>query len=317
MNYFYQGISLREYCQNNNLDYQKYKARFRRLFDKNMPEEEIYQIIFDDTLYSLTNEKYYYEGMPLCKYCYINNVDYYNTIRRMKKILSTKKDLTQEEAIRIALDDALFFNVNGKFKYFYNGIPLRKYCIKNNIDYKSIINRIRRLNRIYDNLSTEEILQLVMNNDLYNKTKNLYLDNVYHYGNMTLRKYCFDNNINYSKIMGRIGRLNELKLNFSKNQLVSIALEDNEYYKYIEARRVNKYKTYKGMTLKNYCKINNIDFVKVLEEICKIDESGTSLTEEEVILLAINRQNDEFIQNELKKKIDGQTKPLTKVLKKI
>lgn len=316
MNYFYKGIPLREYCRNNNLDYRIYERRYRRLYDKKVPISKIENIIFNEYEYSLTTEKYYYNDIPLAKYCRDNKINYYTVIKRIRRLLNTKKFADLEMATKIAINEDLFSEKNRKIKYFYKGMILRRYCLSNNLDYKCISNRIRSIKQEYNNLSDDEIVKLAMENELNFKTRKDYRSFKYYYNDMPLCKYCSMNGINYNTIKSRIHRLNGL---VPACDLIRIVLDDREYYKYVKPKKVNKYRKYKGMTLKRYCILHNIDYVKVFEQIYNIEEIGTELSEEEVILLAINRQDNIFVQKERIREIENQSniKDSVKVLKKI
>jgi hypothetical protein len=78
----------------------------------------------------------------------------------------------------------------------------------------------------------------------------------------------------------------------------------------VSVRKHGKYYLYKGYTLKKYCKLNNLNHIKVLEEILKIDTSNIEMTPEEVIDLAIKRQDPDFVFNEKIQEIRKQREQL-------
>ena len=80
-------------------------------------------------------------------------------------------------------------------KYFYNGIPLSKYCKDNNINISTIRARIwkKKQSKKYKNYTEQEIVDMVI--EAYGSAIK------YMYKGIALRQYCLDNNIKSNEII--------------------------------------------------------------------------------------------------------------------
>lgn len=99
-------------------------------------------------------------------------------------------------------------------KYFYNGIPLFKYCKDNNININTIRGRIwkKRQSNKYKNYTDQEIVDMVI--ESYGSAIK------YMYKGISLRQYCLDNGINIGTINSRINNLRK------KNKMMQKELAD-------------------------------------------------------------------------------------------
>lgn len=238
--YYYQGIPLTEYCKLNNLSIDAVRGKIREL-KKIYPQksiEQITQIVFENNKVSLSN--YYYQGMLLTEYCKLNNLKIETIRRRFMKFKSEYPDKEVEEIIELAVK----FNKKVNYKYYYNDIPLTEYCRLNNLNAKTIRRRIRKLKEEYLEKSSNEIIELAIN---FNKNKN----NKYYYQGKTLDEYCKQNEINYKNILVRIKRIKEKNSDLTTEEILELVLNPNNM--------LIKY-NYKGMTLHNYCIENNINY---------------------------------------------------------
>ena len=109
-------------------------------------------------------------------------------------------------------------------KYFYNGIPLSKYCKDNGINMSTIRARIweKKQNKKYENYSEQEIIDIVI--AAHGSAVK------YMYKGVTLRQYCLDNGINLGTINSRIRSIRKINKNLSNDELVILAMEkfDNQ-----------------------------------------------------------------------------------------
>ena len=71
-------------------------------------------------------------------------------------------------------------------KYFYNGIPLSKYCKDNDINISTIRSRIwkKKQSKKYENYTEQEIVDMVI--EAYGSAIK------YMYKGISLRQYCLD-----------------------------------------------------------------------------------------------------------------------------
>ncbi|MGM9834945.1 MAG: hypothetical protein ACI31M_04130 [Bacilli bacterium] len=124
-------------------------------------------------------------------------------------------------------------------KYYYNEVPLSEYCRENDMNIKTIRTRIwkKKNNPKYSQYTEQQIINMVV--ETYGSgTK-------YMWGEMSLRKYCLNNEINYETITSRIEKLKKENPSLSNDELVIAALEEyqNKNYRFF----------YKGIPLKDYC----------------------------------------------------------------
>lgn len=124
-------------------------------------------------------------------------------------------------------------------KFFYNGIPLTKYCKDNDINVNTIRTRIwkKKQSKKYENLTDQEIVNMVV--EAYGTSIK------YMYKGISLRQYCIDNDICYRTIMGRINYLKKKNYNLSPDELVLLSMDEfeNNNFKYF----------YQGIPLIEYC----------------------------------------------------------------
>ena len=131
-------------------------------------------------------------------------------------------------------------------KYFYEGIPLSKYCKDHDIKLSTITARIwkKKQNKKYENYTDQEIVNLVM------KTRGG--TTKYMYQGISLRQYCLENEINPKTIESRIHKLkNENKNLRTKYQNYSSYVILN--FNYMLCISENFKFFYKGIPLKQYC----------------------------------------------------------------
>ena len=137
--------------------------------------------------------KYTYEGIPLHQYCQNNGLNYSAQVKKIKRYRQKHPNLSTEKLIQMAIA-----NLGAMTMYYYEGIPLYQYCQKNGLNYSVQVNKIKKYRQKHPNLSTEELVQMVMTS--------LGTRNIYYYQGITLYKYCHQHNLNYETIIRRITR---------------------------------------------------------------------------------------------------------------
>ncbi len=135
-------------------------------------------------------------------------------------------------------------------KYYYNGIPLSRYCKDNGININTVKTRIwkKKHNKKYEKYTDQEIVDMVID------TSGTGIK--YMYKGQTLRKYCLENDISPSTITQRIINLRKENPRLSNDELVVLAIEEfnNKNYKYF----------YKGIPLKEYCRSHpEINYISI------------------------------------------------------
>ena len=160
-------------------------------------------------------------------------------------------------------------------KYFYNGIPLSQYCKDNNINVDTIRARIwkKKKSKKYEQFSEQEIVDMVI--EAYGSAVK------YMYNGVSLRQYCLDNGLNPRTIQSRIDNLKKQNSELPNDELVFLALNefDNKNFKYF----------YKGMTLKEFCKLHpEIKYSTIRVYITEEKTKNSNLTDEEIIEQYLN-----------------------------
>ena len=160
-------------------------------------------------------------------------------------------------------------------KYFYNGIPLSQYCKENNINVDTIRARIwkKKKSKKYEQFSEQEIVDMVI--EAYGSAVK------YMYNGVSLRQYCLDNGLNSRTIQARIDSLKKQNSELTNDELVFLALNEfnNKNFKYF----------YKGMTLKEFCKLHpEIKYSTIRVYITEEKTKNPNLTDEEIIEQYLN-----------------------------
>lgn len=88
--YYYLGIPLKQYCDENNLSYKNiitYISRYRNNDSfKDLNDDEFVEAIMDQ--YQPFEPKYLYKGLTLREHCIQNDLSYYSVISFVKRILA-------------------------------------------------------------------------------------------------------------------------------------------------------------------------------------------------------------------------------------
>lgn len=241
--YMYKGISLRQYCLDNNINYETINSRINNLREKNksLSNEELVILAMEE--FNNQNFRFYYDGISLKQYCDIHPEINYNTIRiYINREKERNPSLSDEELIEQYLEK----EHKGIYKYYYVGIPLKQYCDENDINYNNIMAYLRRYRNIddYKDLTDDEFVEAMMGQ--YQPFKPKYL-----YKGLTLRDYCLKNNLSYYSIVSYVKR------SLVKDMTKSIDNLIDEGIKTINRYGIIYY--YKGIPLKDYAEQNNLN----------------------------------------------------------
>jgi hypothetical protein len=156
-----------------------------------------------------------------------------------------------------------------KSTYYYENIPLRDYCNLNNINYNTIMSRIRILKSVNKETPDNLIIEEAINS--FNDRRCQYT-----YNGLSLKKYCEINNYNYNKIYRKIKNLSEEEA----------TKEIELYIKSNPSKQKRKVKI-NGLFLKNYCEKYNYKYSTVKFYLKRIKKSTTTLTELQCIKKAL------------------------------
>ena len=249
--YSYEGMSLSQYCTENDISINAVRSKMYRMKQKeeykHLSDQEIIKIAIES---SHSTIKYTYKGIPLIQYCLEHNINIDTIYLRIRYLKKKDKTLTNDQLVTLSLENFK----NQKFKYFYKGMPLKEYCEKNDLNYSPLIKYIRKQKRETSSKTDEELIEQY----IAKKHKGIYK---YYYLGTPLKEYCEKNDLNYKKILQYINRykkLDEFK-DLSDDELVAHCV--NKKYK-----RIYRY-FYKGMPLKEYCKENNLNYPNIISYI--------------------------------------------------
>jgi hypothetical protein len=153
-----------------------------------------------------------------------------------------------------------------KSVYYYENIPLRDYCFNNQINYYTIISRIRKLKK--DGY----------NNDIVGIAIKEFKDSRVEltYNGISLKKYCEENGYNYDYIYRRV---KDLKREEQDKKI-------EEFIKNEPRGKKNKIKI-NGMYLNEYCSKYNYTYSTVKFYLRKVRNNNTLLGEEQCIRKAL------------------------------
>ena len=191
----------------------------------------------------MQESKYYYNGIPLSKYCKDNNINI-STIRA--RICKKKQNKKYENYTEQEIVDMVIETYGSAIKYMYKGISLRQYCLDNGINIGTINSRINNLRKQNEKLSNDELVILAME-EFDNKNFRFF------YKSVPLKEYCESHpEINYNTIRTYINREKEKNPELSDEELI-------EQYLDKEHKGIYKY-YYLGIPLKQYCDENNLSY---------------------------------------------------------
>ena len=275
--YFYNGIPLSKYCKDNNINISTIRSRiWKKKKSKkyeNYTEQEIVDMVIE--AYGSTTE-YMYNGISLRQYCLDNNINIGTIYSRINNLKKKNEKLSKDELVILAMEE--FDNQN--FRFFYNGIPLKEYCEKNpEINYNTIRTYVNRKKEKNPKLSDEELIKQYLDKE----HKGIYK---YYYLGIPPKEYCDWNDLSYKNIIAYIGRY--------RNNDNFKGLSDDEFVEAI----MDKYQPfepkylYKGITLREYCKKNDLSYYSVVSFVKRKLAKGSLKTIDDLIdegIKTINR----------------------------
>lgn len=207
--------------------------------------------------------KYYYNGVGLSQYCKANNLVYSKILLRVEKIIENEK-LEPEKAVKKALEDYK----DTRIIFYYEGIPLKKYCEDRGYSYQKIYVRIK-------NIEDEEIRNKMIEEFIKNNPTNV--RHHYSIGGISLAQYCKNNGYVYPTVKTYIQNILKENPNLSRNEA---ALQAIEFYKKNHVSKERYF--YNGERLVDYCKRNNLDYKVIILYLIHYVKDSYNLTDEEI-----------------------------------
>jgi len=255
--YLYKGLSLSEYCNQNNLSYSSIRKYIKRKLEED--ETESIDEVIEEAIKTIKRSgiKYYYKGIPLQEYADQNGLNA-NSIRGV--IL--KKQLKSNKPLQELIDECVESYEKFFIKYYYKGQSLRKFCEENGYSYTAIHRRIKNLESKENLLNTDQIvekavkayevrLQFNLTNEIFNKLRTEKINNI-----SEIKDICVFFKIDFDN-------LNDLlDMNFSYVQAINIIWyfwdeKTNDDYKKITYKKLKEI-----LLLINDLKQSNVDIEK-------------------------------------------------------
>lgn len=289
--YYYCGIPLKQYCEENELNYKNiisYMSRYRKTEKfKDLSNNEFVEAIMDQ--YQPFEPKYLYDGLTLRNYCEKNNISYYSIVSFIKRSLLKGSKKTVDELIEEGIKT---INRHGII-YYYKGIPLKDYARENNLNVGSIRSAILK-KKINCNKPLQEIVNECV--EAYQRLSVKYI-----YEDESLWLFCKKIGLSYSTVISKYLREYKDKDEISKEEGIARCVE---YY--LKNPPIKTKYFYEDETLFNYCKFSGISYYAVITKYLSEYENKKEITIDEGIKLAVEyyqknptRQSKFFYNGEL------------------
>ena len=215
--YYYKGIPLKDYAEQNNLNVSSIRCSIlRKQLKSNKPLQEIVNECVES--YQKFSIKYYYNGIPLRTYCKNLGINYNTIIQRYLYEYIDKTNINIDDAIKEIVNDYLN-NPPIRTKYYFNDQSLMHFCNVNGYPYLAIWRRIKTLESKIDQeyliasaiKKYEDKLQINQIIEIFNILKNSKILDI-----KTIKEICYVLKIDFDNV-------NDLyNMDFSYNQAINI-----------------------------------------------------------------------------------------------
>lgn len=262
--YMYGEISLRQYCQEKGLSFGTITSRITTLKKKNpeLTNDELVRRAVDE--FKNSNYTLFYKGMGLKDYCAMHLEISYNTLR---SYILREKVKNPQQTTEYFVEEYMKKEHFGRYKYYYCGIPLVKYCEEHNISIVAVKGRIFRYKKNNPNLSDDEIVEIIM--DMYEP-----FSPKYNYKGMTLSQYCKENNMSYYSVVSFVKRKLEKGSKLSVDELIDEGIKTIKRYGIIYY--------YNGVPLRDYAILNGLNASSIRSSIIR-KKAKTDLPLQEIV----------------------------------
>lgn len=281
--FMYHGLSLKQYCEIEGLNYKTIYNRVLELAKKNpnLSNDEVTKLAFKNY------NKFFFEGMSLANYCKLNDIDYQCVLKVIEELSELEPGLSNKLLCSQAIEEVKKLSAS----FYYNGVLLKDFC-KSNPDVKfcDVFMLVRKELKLDASKSVEKIVDDYLENKMHR---------TYHFiEGMSLKEYCMENDIGYRSVLSRLSsmRRDERFKNLSEQERLDIIIAGslNDYFKCCLQ--------YEGMSLYLYCKQKGISYKSVYGAMKRLMREKSDLTVEEAISQAVNRiLNYKLLQKSLTK----------------
>lgn len=287
--YYYLGIPLKQYCDENNLSYRKlitYMSRYRNTDNfKGLSDDEFVEAIMDQ--YQPFEPKYLYKGLTLREYCIQNDLSYYSVVSFVKRRLAKGSTKSIDDLIDEGIKTINRYGII----YYYKGIPLKDYAEQNDLNASSIRCAILR-KQLRSNKPFQEIINECV--ESYQK-----FSIKYYYNGIPLLTYCNNIGLNYNTIIQRYlyeyADKTDIDIDETIKQIV-------DYY--IEHPPLKTKYYFNDQSLTKFCDVNGYPYLAIWRRIKTLESKDNLLNNDQIIVSAIKKYEDRLEINKISEIFD-------------
>lgn len=287
--YYYLGIPLKQYCDENNLSYRNlitYMSRYRNTDNfKGLSDDEFVEAIMDQ--YQPFEPKYLYKGLTLREYCIQNDLSYYSVVSFVKRRLAKGSTKSIDDLIDEGIKTINRYGII----YYYKGIPLKDYAEQNDLNASSIRCAILR-----KQLRSNKPLQEIINECVESYQK---FSIKYYYNGIPLLTYCNNIGLNYNTIIQRYlyeyADKTDIDIDETIKQIV-------DYY--IEHPPLKTKYYFNDQSLTKFCDVNGYPYLAIWRRIKALESKDNLLNNDQIIVSAIKKYEDRLEINKISEIFD-------------
>ncbi len=287
--YYYLGIPLKQYCDENNLSYRNlitYMSRYRNTDNfKGLSDDEFVEAIMDQ--YQPFEPKYLYKGLTLREYCIQNDLSYYSVVSFVKRRLAKGSTKSIDDLIDEGIKTINRYGII----YYYKGIPLKDYAEQNDLNASSIRCAILR-----KQLRSNKPLQEIINECVESYQK---FSIKYYYNGIPLLTYCNNIGLNYNTIIQRYlyeyADKTDIDIDETIKQIV-------DYY--IEHTPLKTKYYFNDQSLTKFCDVNGYPYLAIWRRIKTLESKDNLLNNDQIIVSAIKKYEDRLEINKISEIFD-------------
>lgn len=287
--YYYLGIPLKQYCDENNLSYRNlitYMSRYRNTDNfKGLSDDEFVEAIMDQ--YQPFEPKYLYKGLTLREYCIQNDLSYYSVVSFVKRRLAKGSTKSIDDLIDEGIKTINRYGII----YYYKGIPLKDYAEQNDLNASSIRCAILR-----KQLRSNKPLQEIINECVESYQK---FSIKYYYNGIPLLTYCNNIGLNYNTIIQRYLYEYADKTDIDIDEIIKQIVD---YY--IEHPPLKTKYYFNDQSLTKFCDVNGYPYLAIWRRIKTLESKDNLLNNDQIIASAIKKYEDRLEINKISEIFD-------------
>lgn len=283
--YYYLGIPLKQYCEENDLSYRNiitYMSRYRNTDNlKNLSDDEFVEAIMEQ--YQPFEPKYLYKGITLREYCIQNDLSYYSVVTFVKRKLANGSTKSIDDLIDEGIKSINRYGII----YYYKGVPLKEYCKENDLNVSSIRAAILR-----KQAKTNQPLQEIVNDCVETYQK---FTIKYYYNGESLLSFCNKVGLSYSTViqvyLDKYALNTEISTDEAIKQIVDYYLKNplvkTKYY-------------FNELSLSRFWNVNGYSYSSIWKRIRTLQNKEEPLSNEQIIETSIKKYEDRLHINKIK-----------------